>query len=170
MAKHLYRLEKSKPKKFPGGELKGASVHEFPILKGQRGAMYSVTLEPGGVREPHWHPNAWEFDYCISGTGRMSVLAPQGELETFEVYPGDAVFVPQGHFHYFENIGQESLRFVIAFNSEQGEAEDDIGLAASVSMVPHAILASLFKVPEAIFANFPTIKDRLVMVSKTGKK
>jgi oxalate decarboxylase len=170
MSKHLYRLENSKPKKFTGGELKGASGHEFSILKGQKGALYSVKLEVGGVREPHWHPNAWEFDYCISGLARMTVLAPQGEVETFEVNPGDVVFVPQGHFHYFENIGQEPLHFVIAFNSEQGEAEDDIGVAASIGVLPHTILAKLFNVPETTFSNFPHYKDRLVMVSKSEKK
>jgi oxalate decarboxylase len=99
MSKHLYRLDNSKPKKFPGDELRGASVHEFPILKGQGGALYSVKLDLGGIREPHWHPNAWEFDYCVSGVARMTVLAPQGELETFEVHAGDTVFVPQRHFH-----------------------------------------------------------------------
>jgi oxalate decarboxylase len=170
MSKHLYKLEKSKSKKFNGGELRGASVHEFPILKGQQGALYSVKLDVGGVREPHWHPNAWEFDYCISGLARMTILAPQGEVDTFEVNPGDVVFVPQGHFHYFENIGPEPLHFVIAFNSEQGEAEDDIGVTASIGVLPHNILAKLFNVPESVFDNFRTVKDRLVMVSKTEPK
>jgi oxalate decarboxylase len=144
-------------------------MHEFPILKGQRGAFYSVRLEVGGVREPHWHPNAWEFDYCISGLGRMTVLAPQGQAETFEVNPGDIAFVPQGHFHYFENIGQEPLYFIVAFNCEQGEAEDDIGVASTIGVLPHSILAKIFNVPEATFSNFAHIKDRLVMVSKSEK-
>ncbi|HEX3935628.1 MAG TPA: cupin domain-containing protein, partial [Puia sp.] len=164
MSKHLYKLGQSKPKKFMGGELRGASAHEFPILKGQKGAMYSVALEPGGVREPHWHPNAWEFDYCIAGLGRMTVLAPQGEAETFDVHPGDVVFVPQGHLHYFENIGPEPLHFVVAFNNEEGEAEDDVGIAAAVSVLPHNILAKLFNVSEATFSGFRSVKDRLVMV------
>lgn len=163
---YLFKLEDSKAKKFHGGNLKGASFHEFPILKGQHGSLYSVRLEPGGIREPHWHPNAWEFDYCISGKAKMTVLSPQAKTETFEVGPGDAVFVPQGHFHYFENAGPDELHFIIAFNTELGEAEDDIGIAASIGVLPHDVLAKVFKVPEIMFADFPRYKDRLVILSK----
>jgi oxalate decarboxylase/phosphoglucose isomerase-like protein (cupin superfamily) len=34
-----------------------------------------VTLKPGGLRELHWHPNADEWQYYISGKGRMTVFA-----------------------------------------------------------------------------------------------
>jgi oxalate decarboxylase len=164
--KHLYHLEQSKSRKFTGGDLRGASANEFPILKGQGGALYSVRLEKGGVREPHWHPSAWEFDYCISGRARMTILSPQGELENFEVGEGDVAFVPQGHFHYFENIGAGELHFLVAFNSELGEGDDDIGIAASISILPPSVLAAIFKVPEETFLPFSKTDDRLVMVKK----
>ena len=50
--------------------------------------MFLVVLKPGGIREPHWHPDAWEFDYCISGTARMSVVGPNNEWKMFDVKPG----------------------------------------------------------------------------------
>lgn len=164
--KYLFKLEESLPKAFPGGNLRGASVHEFPVLNGQGAAMYSVRLDEGGVREPHWHPDAWEFDYCVSGHAKVVVLSPQGETVTFETGPGDVVFVPQGHFHYFENAGSEGLHFIVAFNCEVGEAEDDIGIGAAIGVLPHDVLAKIFKVPVETFAAFPKYTDRLVMVSK----
>jgi len=37
--------------------------------------MAMVTVHPGGLRELHWHPNADEWQYFISGKGRMTVVA-----------------------------------------------------------------------------------------------
>ena len=71
---YLFDLAKSKPTVTkPAGTVRGAYEDVFPIVKGQKAAMFLVVLKPGGIREPHWHPNAWEFDYCIKGRARMSV-------------------------------------------------------------------------------------------------
>ena len=101
---YLFDLAKSKPivDKKKSGTVRGAYEKNFPIVKQQAGAMFLVILDKGGIREPHWHPNAWEFDYCISGKARMSVVTPDNEWKIFDVEPGQAVFVPQGYFHYFE--------------------------------------------------------------------
>jgi oxalate decarboxylase/phosphoglucose isomerase-like protein (cupin superfamily) len=119
----LYDLTKSKPAvKKPGGTVQLAYETDFPVVAGQNAAMALVVLKKGGIREPHWHPDAWEFDYCISGKARMSVVGPNDEWQSFKVEPGQIVFVPQGYFHYFENIGEEDLRFLIVFNNQhQGE-------------------------------------------------
>ena len=71
----LYDLTKSKPAvKKPGGTVQLAYETDFPVVAGQNAAMALVVLKKGGIREPHWHPDAWEFDYCISGKARMSVV------------------------------------------------------------------------------------------------
>ncbi|MGG7380546.1 cupin domain-containing protein, partial [Escherichia coli] len=75
----------------------------------------------------HWHPDAWEFDYCIKGKARMSVVGPNNEWKLFDVKPGQAVFVPMGFFHYFENIGDDDLHFLVSFNNSKAESDDDIG-------------------------------------------
>lgn len=106
--------------------------------------MYIARLDPGGVREPHWHPNGWELGYCVRGTSRWTVLGPKGEEETFVAKAGDATFMPRGHFHYFENIGDEELVFVLVFNTSEGESDDDIGLAAAVGDLPEEVLAATF--------------------------
>jgi oxalate decarboxylase len=33
-------------------------------------------MEKGGVREPHWHPNAAELNYVIEGKVRFTVYGP----------------------------------------------------------------------------------------------
>jgi oxalate decarboxylase len=44
-------------------------------------ATYSLKLNRGGVREPHWHPNAAELDYVINGRAHMVIFSPGGNID-----------------------------------------------------------------------------------------
>ena len=163
----LYDLVKSTPVvKKPFGTVRLAYEQVFPIVAGQNAAMALVVLEKGGIREPHWHPDAWEFDYCISGKARMAVVAPNNEWQTFEVEAGQIVFVPQGYFHYFENIGSEDLRFLIVFNNSTKESGDDIGISTSLGGMPNQVLAATFGVPESVFDQIPKLHEGVIITSK----
>ncbi len=163
---YLFDLTKSNPTVTkPAGTVRGAYDKVFPIVQGQKAAMFLVELKPGGIREPHWHPNAWEFDYCISGKARMSVVGPNNEWTTFEVEPGQVVFVPMGFFHYFENIGNDDLRFLIAFNNSGAESDDDIGVSVSLGGMPRHVLAATFGVPRDVFEQIPQLHEQVTIVS-----
>jgi oxalate decarboxylase len=162
----LFDLAKSPPTvKKPAGTVQGAYQKVFPILTGQNGAMFLVVLEKGGIREPHWHPDAWEFDYCISGHARMSVVGPNNEWQSFEVHPGQVVFVPQGYFHYFENAGSEDLRFLVVFNDSRAESDDDIGVSVSLGGIPNHVLAATWGVPVKVFDEIPKLHQEVVITS-----
>ena len=62
-------------------------------------------LKRGGVREPHWHPNVAELDYCISGRAIMTIFSPSAGYDSFTMDPGEIAFVPQGYIHDIENAG-----------------------------------------------------------------
>jgi oxalate decarboxylase len=47
------------------------------------------------MREVHWHPNADEWQYYLSGTGRMTVFASQDSSRTFDFRAGDVGYVPK---------------------------------------------------------------------------
>jgi oxalate decarboxylase len=128
--------------------------------------MALVVLKKGGIREPHWHPDAWEFDYCISGKARMSVVGPNNEWREFKVEPGQIVFVPQGYFHYFENVGKEDLRFLIVFNNSTKESSDDIGVSVSLGGTPNHVLAATFGVPDSVFEQIPKLHKEVIITSK----
>jgi oxalate decarboxylase len=161
---YLFDLANSPPiVKKQSGTVQGADEQAFPVVKGQNAAMFLVVLQPGGIREPHWHPNAWEFDYCISGRARMSVVAPKNEWKIFDVAAGQIVFVPQGYFHYFENIGEDELRFLVVFNDSTSEAEDDIGISVSLGGMPNSVLAATFGVPESVFERIPKLHKEVVL-------
>jgi oxalate decarboxylase len=161
----LFDLAKSKPHvKKPLGTVQGAYQKNFPVVTGQNAAMFLVVLKPKGIREPHWHPDAWEFDYCIAGRARMSVVGPNNEWRTFEVKPGQIVFVPQGYFHYFENIGRDDLHFLVAFNSSIAESDDDIGVSVSLGGTPNHVLAATFGVPQQVFDRIPKLHKEVTIV------
>ena len=163
---YLFDLAKSKPTVTkPAGTVQGAYDKVFPVVTGQNAAMFLVVLKPGGIREPHWHPNAWEFDYCISGKARMSVVGPNNEWQTFEVEPGQVVFVPMGFFHYFENIGNDDLRFLISFNNSGAESDDDIGVSVSLGAMPRHVLAATFGVAKEVFDQVPELHKQVTIVS-----
>jgi len=161
---YLFDLAKSPPiVRKKAGTVQGADEDRFPVVTGQQAAMFLVVLKPGGIREPHWHPSAWEFDYCISGRARMSVVAPNNAWSIFEVEPGQVVFVPQGYFHYFENIGRSDLHFLVVFNDSTSEADDDIGISVSVGGVPDHVLAATFGVGKSVFHRIPKKHKEVVL-------
>jgi oxalate decarboxylase len=64
-----------------------------------------TVLNPGGIREPHWHPSAWELNYVISGQARWSVIEPEDYHDASVAQPGELVFLPQGSFSTSRTTG-----------------------------------------------------------------
>ncbi|MFI6042041.1 cupin domain-containing protein [Nocardia sp. NPDC051321] len=158
---HLFRLTSAEPDRYDGGTLRGAHEGTFPVLTGQQASVYFVELEVGAIREPHWHPTAWELNYIISGKADWTILGthPDGTYrnDAFAAKQGDLVFVPQGFFHYFGNASTEQpLQVLVVFNTSAQEPNDDIGIVATVNSLPREILAAAFGVPVAAFAGVPT--------------
>src|SRR5271169_2709789 len=83
-----YRLEQQPPRTDCGGVVQGASVRQFPVSKGIAGA--SMRLQPGCLRELHWHSTAAELGYVVSGSCRTTALSPDG-AETATFVPGDVI-------------------------------------------------------------------------------
>jgi oxalate decarboxylase len=123
---HTFNLEAIKPQSVcNGGTRSMANANNFPILKDM--AIYTLHLEKEGVLEPHWHPNAAELDYVISGRARMTIFCPGDDIDTFEVGPGEIVFIPSAYFHYIENVSpNKDMQFAVFFNHERPE---DIGIS-----------------------------------------
>ena len=50
-------------------------VEDIPALDGI--TVFPTQIEGYGLSEPHWHPNAGEIDYCISGQAEVG-SGPEG--------------------------------------------------------------------------------------------
>jgi oxalate decarboxylase len=153
---HRYHLLAQKPEEFPGGSIAIVSQREFPISTTVTGAL--LKIKPGGMREMHWHPNAAEWQFYISGAARMTVFGSAGRARTEEFAPGDVGYVPQGFGHYIENTGTEELSVLLALNNATYES---ISITEWMSAQTDLLLSTNFEVPEATFGDFPT--HRVVM-------
>lgn len=93
-SKYQYSLEESAPLIINGGgTAKVARQNVWPVLRRQ--ALYSLKLTGKGMREPHWHPETAEMGYVTSGKGRMSILSPNGNIDTYVMEVGDIYFIPK---------------------------------------------------------------------------
>ena len=164
---HLFDLAGAEPTTYDGGELRHADESTMPILAGQDVSAVLVRLQPGGVREPHWHPSAWELHYVISGTATFSLLETEAYHETFTAHAGNVVFLPQGGLHYFENASPtEDYVALLVFNTSAKEVQDDIGLVAALNVIPRDVLGAVFGVSPQVFAAVPPKVGPVTIVRK----
>jgi oxalate decarboxylase len=161
---HLFHLGAQPPTTLDGGSFQQADEDTFPILQGQAASLLMLTLQPGGIREPHWHPSAWEINLVTSGVAAWVVIDGNGNHEAFDQHVGDVVFAPQGSFHYFENRGPDTLKIVIIQNTSAPEANDNIGIGESLSSLPPRVLSAVFGVPAETFNSFKKIDNAIVIL------
>ncbi|BET53703.1 oxalate decarboxylase [Bacillus subtilis] len=126
-----YRLLEQEPIESEGGKVYIADSTNFKVSKTIASAL--VTVEPGAMRELHWHPNTHEWQYYISGKARMTVFASDGHARTFNYQAGDVGYVPFAMGHYVENIGDEPLVFLEIFKDDHYA---DVSLNQWLAMLP----------------------------------
>lgn len=112
-----HRLLAQEPIKTPGGSVRIADSSNFPISKTIAAAL--VELQPGAMRELHWHPNNDEWQYYLTGQGRMTVFVGNGVARTFDYRAGDVGYVPFAFGHYIQNTGTETLWYLEIFKSDR---------------------------------------------------
>src|SRR3984957_19243025 len=110
-----FALEKSEGKVIAGSYGKEATVKQLPISQGLAGV--SMVLEPGAMRELHWHATAAEWAFVDKGRVRTTVLGPGGYSETNDFEPGDVWYFPRGHGHMLECLGNEPCHFILIFDN-----------------------------------------------------
>jgi oxalate decarboxylase len=110
-------------------------------------AAARVEINPGGLREMHWHPNADEWQYYIEGQGHMSVFGASGQARTFDFQAGDVGYVPVATGHYIENTGTAPLRFLEIFKSS---CCADLSLDAWPALTPPELLQAHLKLDRQV--------------------
>jgi oxalate decarboxylase len=152
-----HRLHAQAPQRFPGGTVRVADSTNFAASTAICAAM--VEIEPGGLRELHWHPTDDEWQYWISGRGRMGVFASSGVARTFDFQAGDVGYVPFAYGHYIENVGDEPLVFLEMFRKPRFE---DISLAQWMANMPAEVIADTINLPRGMIEALPKEKRPVV--------
>lgn len=153
-----HQLLAQPPLRTPGGSVRIVDSSNFPISRNIAAAL--VEIEPGGMRELHWHPNNDEWQYYLTGQGRMTVFGGDGAARTFNVRAGDVGYVPFAQGHYIQNTGTDTLWFLEMFRSDRFA---DVSLNQWMALTPHELVSSNLNVgPELMDAlrkvKWPVVK------------
>lgn len=148
-----YELLSQPPITTPGGTVRIVDSSNFPISKTIAAAL--VEVEPGGMREMHWHPNNDEWQYYLTGQGRMTVFAGNGNARTFDYRAGDVGYVPFANGHYIQNTGSTTLRFLEMFKSDRFA---DVSLNQWMALTPTELIQSNLNVGPNLLPKLRKVK------------
>jgi oxalate decarboxylase len=147
---YAYRLPQDKWTECPGGRVKIVDSTSFTAPTTIASAL--VEVDPGGMRELHWHPNADEWQYYISGQARMTVFGASGIANTFDYQAGDVGYIPRPMGHYIENTGSTTLRFLELFRSNHYA---DVSLEQWMALTPPELVAAHLNIDRNLIAALP---------------
>jgi len=150
-------MEMPPTKRTKGGEVRIVDSGKFKVSTTV--AMAMVTVQPGGLRELHWHPNADEWQYYISGKGRMTVVATGNRARTMDFQAGDVGYVEKTLLHYIENTGDTDLIFLEMFKSSFYQ---DLSLSEWLAHTPPELVMAHLRIDKATFDAIP--KDEVVVM------
>jgi oxalate decarboxylase len=148
---HKYRLLAQNPHRvFRGGREWRVDSSRFPISTTVTGVI--LDLDPGALRELHWHPTADEWQYVISGRIAVTMFGSHGRFRIETLEKGDVGYIPQGYGHSIENVGDSPLRGLIGFNTGIYQTID---LSQWIAGNPADVLATNFSQRPDLFEKFP---------------
>jgi oxalate decarboxylase len=155
--KFVFRPSSMKPTKVTvGGEVKIIDKKLFPVTDI---AAAIVRLKPGGLRELHWHPLADEWQYYVSGKGRMTIFEASNSARTMDFQEGDVGYIEIARPHYIENTGTEDLVFLEVFPVG---IYQDISAAEWLAHTPTRLVDEHLHTGENFLNNIP--KEEAVVV------
>ncbi|WP_018755904.1 cupin domain-containing protein [Paenibacillus terrigena] len=121
-------------------------------------SLLDIFLSKDNIVEPHYHQNATELVYAISGSTVVSILNPfTNELGNYPIQPGQVANVPQGWWHY-EVATSDNTHLLAIFDAPVPEfiAGSDI-----LRLTPAQIWADTYCLDEA------KVKETFAPITKT---
>jgi oxalate decarboxylase len=156
----IFHMSAMKPNKSTrGGHVQIVDSTNFPISKTIAAAL--VTVEPGGLRELHWHPNADEWQYYIKGEARMTVFNTGPKAQTADFRPGDVGYVKKSLGHYVQNTGSTELQFLEIFKTDRFS---EVSLTDWLTHAPPQLVAQHLNIDPAVIGRFPKNGPAIVPV------
>ncbi|XP_010581384.1 PREDICTED: dynactin-associated protein [Haliaeetus leucocephalus] len=163
---YFYDLKGSAKYPFPGGifqwaryRINGTGLNETEKIFSESLNKHENTLTlatlrifSNGLGQPHFHFNANEMGYVISGCGQAGVIL-SGVTANFNIGIGDVIFFPVGTQHYIKSLCDEDLLLILAYNT--GNQLETLRMNDYFHGTADHILAQLFWKEQAEFKKFP---------------
>lgn len=143
---YVYAASQLPAKSYNGGRVKTIDSRNFPVTTL---SALIIEIEPGGMREMHWHPDADEWQYYVSGEARMTVFDATSKARTFNYRAGDVGFVPRTLGHYIENTGSTPVVVINVFNSR---ICSDISLNQWMALTPPDLVRGHLNLNDTVMA------------------
>jgi|GEM_PF-6629323 len=86
-------------------------------------ALQQTRLNPGTMREPHWYIAKDTLLFVNKGTAFFTMMDDEGKVFNVLITSGDLIFIPQGVFHTYVNVGTEILEVYEVFNTSKKISE-----------------------------------------------
>lgn len=84
-------------------------------------SLLDIYLSTGRVVEPHYHQNATELVYCITGSATVTLINPfTNQLTTIKITPGQVANIPQGWWHW-EVANEDQTHLLAIFDAPYPE-------------------------------------------------
>ncbi|MBV9874592.1 MAG: cupin domain-containing protein [Verrucomicrobia bacterium] len=155
---HTFKMRSMAPtKSTDGGEVRIVDSSNFPLSTHVAAGL--VTLKPGAMRELHWHPHSSEWQYWISGQGRMTVFFPVDNARTVDFKANDVGYVPSNAGHYIENTGETDAVFLEMLASDNFE---DVSLNQWLRRLPAQMVQAHLGFDKTSLAKIPDEKRGIV--------
>jgi oxalate decarboxylase len=155
---YTFKMSSMKPTiSSAGGEVRIVDSRNFPVSTSIAAGL--VRLKPGAMRELHWHPNASEWQFWLAGTGRMTIIMPEGRARTMDFNANDVGFVPAVAGHYIENTGNTDVIFLEMFKAPQFM---DFSLNNWIRRMPPAMATAHLNLDASVLSRIPAEKQEII--------
>ncbi|NWI11178.1 LEGB6 protein, partial [Crypturellus soui] len=164
--RYFYDLKGSAQYPFPGGvfqwaryRINGTGLNETEKIFSESLNKHENTLTlatlrifSNGLGQPHFHFNANEMGYVISGCGKVGVVASD-VTANFNIDIGDVIFFPVGSQHYIKSVCDEDLLLILAYST--GNQLETLRMNDYFHKTADHILAQLFFKEQQEFQKIP---------------
>ncbi|KAF2626997.1 Bicupin, oxalate decarboxylase/oxidase [Macroventuria anomochaeta] len=155
-----HKMLAQEPLNTTGGQVRITDSTNFPLSKTVAAAH--LTIQPGALREMHWHPNADEWSFFIKGRARVTIFAAEGTARTFDYQAGDVGIVPRNMGHFIENLSDdEEIEVLEIFRADKFQ---DFSLFQWMGETPQRL------VKEHLFATDKKSGEKFVKAIENAEK
>jgi oxalate decarboxylase len=136
-----------------GGWSREVTQLELPIATAMAGV--NMRLNPGGVRELHWHKQA-EWSFMLAGQARITSVDNDGRNFVSDVSAGDLWYFPAGIPHSIQGLSDDGCEFLLAFPDGKFSEDDTFAITDMFAHMPKEALAKNLGTDEKALANIPS--------------
>ncbi|XP_053887192.1 uncharacterized protein LOC128838790 isoform X3 [Malaclemys terrapin pileata] len=169
--RYFYNLKDSTEFKLSGGVIQWARFRKNGVGLNDNEKIFSESLQmhensltlatiriySNGLRQPHFHFNANEMGYVISGCGKVGIIVSSKITTDFDIGIGDVVFFPIGTQHYIKSTCDEDLLMILAFST--GNQLQTLDMDDYFHATADHILAQLFFKKQEEFKKIPRFSE-----------